>query len=118
MSSANPGLSYEDAPPFSVPLRYFLTAPLFGIAAGALLLIDGGALASRWSPAALGAVHLVATGVMLQVMLGALMQILPVVAGATLLSPLRIARLSHPLLAGGSIVLSWGLWQGHPAATL
>lgn len=118
MSSANPGLSYADAPPFSVPLRYFLTAPLFGIAAGALLLIDGGALASRWSPAALGAVHLVATGVMLQVMLGALMQILPVVAGATLLSPLRIARLSHPLLAGGSIVLSWGLWQGHPAATL
>ena len=31
MSSANPGLSYDDAPPFSVPLRYFLTAPLFGM---------------------------------------------------------------------------------------
>ncbi len=118
MSSANPGLSYDDAPPFSVPLRYFLTAPLFGIAAGALLLIDGSALGSRWSPAALGAVHLVATGIMLQVMLGALMQILPVVAGATLLTPRRTARLTHPLLAGGSVGLSWGLWQGHPGATL
>jgi len=118
MSGANPGLSYDDAPPFAAPLRYFLTAPLFGIAAGLLLLADGSALSSRWSPGALGAVHLVATGLMLQVMLGALMQILPVVAGASLLSPLRTARVNHALIASGSIGLSWGLWRAQPIATL
>ena len=31
-----PGLSLEQAPPFSVPLRFFLTAPLFLAAAGLL----------------------------------------------------------------------------------
>ena len=28
MSSANPGLAYEDTPPLSAPLRFFLTAPV------------------------------------------------------------------------------------------
>ena len=47
-------LSFDQAPPISVPFRFFLTAPLFGIAAGlALLFGDGNALASRWEPLAL-----------------------------------------------------------------
>jgi hypothetical protein len=49
-----PGLSFEQAPPISVPFRFFLTAPLFGMAAGLLLLWQGpAALASRWTSVAL-----------------------------------------------------------------
>lgn len=47
MSSANPGLAYEDTPPLSAPLRFFLTAPLFGICAGLVLLFGDGVLDSR-----------------------------------------------------------------------
>ena len=61
-------LSFEQSPPLAVPLRFFLTAPLFGVAAG-LLLAWGHAeiFASRWTPAALATVHLTTVGFMLQI---------------------------------------------------
>ena len=44
-------MSFESAPPFAAPLRFFLTAPLFGALAGLLVLIEGADLfASRWLP--------------------------------------------------------------------
>ena len=67
-----PSLSFEQAPPISVPFRFFLTAPLFGMAAGLLLLWQGpAALASRWTSVALALTHLIAVGFMLQAMCGA-----------------------------------------------
>ena len=48
------GLSLEQAPPFNVPLRFFLTAPPFLLLASGLLLWQGPDLfASRWLPATL-----------------------------------------------------------------
>ena len=71
------GLSLEQAPPFSVPLRFFLTAPWFLVLAAALILWEGpGIFASRWLPATLALTHLLVLGFMAQVMLGALLQIL------------------------------------------
>ncbi len=116
MSGANPGLAYEDTPPISAPLRFFLTAPLFGVAAGLVLLFDAGVLSSRWTPGALAVVHLMAAGFMLQVMLGALLQILPVVAGASIPAPLRVAGFTHVLVAAGAASLAWGLGRGSPGA--
>lgn len=82
-------LSFDQVPPLAAPLRFFVTAPLFIALAGLLAVIDGPAiLASRWTPAALAATHLLTVGFMLQVMLGALIQVLPVVAGAALARPL------------------------------
>ena len=53
-------LSFEQSPPISAPLRFFLTAPLFGMLAGALLLWGGpDLLASRWTPGALALTHLI-----------------------------------------------------------
>ena len=100
-------LSYNDAPPLSAPLRYFLTAPLFAILAGLLLLYAGPEiLASRWSPATLAFTHLITAGFMLQVMLGALQQLLPVVVGANLARPLRLATLVHAAITPGALLLA------------
>ena len=118
MSSANPGLAYEDTPPLSAPLRFFLTAPVFGLIAGLVLLFDGQLLASRWTPGALAVVHLFAAGFMLHVMLGALLQILPVVAGASFPAPLRIAGTTHILLGLGAASLAFGLGGGSPLAII
>ena len=61
-----------------MPLRFFLTAPLFLVLAGVLLVVDGAAVfASRWTPSALALTHLLTAGFMLQVMLGALFQLMP-----------------------------------------
>ncbi|MCH2219070.1 MAG: hypothetical protein MK097_01905 [Dechloromonas sp.] len=108
-------LSFENAPPFAAPLRFFLTAPLFAVLAGLLLAWNGPQLmASRWMPGALAATHLVTVGFMLQSMLGALIQILPVVAGANLRHPLRVARIVHVGLSGGGGLLAAGFLAATP----
>jgi hypothetical protein len=106
-------LSFDKAPPFAAPLRFFLTAPLFALAASLVLVAVGpDMLASRWTPALLAATHLITVGFMLQVMLGALIQILPVVAGANLARPLTVARWLHGGLSAGGALLATGFLAG------
>ena len=101
-----PGLAYDQAPPFNVPLRFFLTAPWFLMLAGVLLFWEGPAIfASRWLPATLALTHLLVLGFMAQVMLGALMQILPVVVGVSVACPQWIAALIHLPLTLGTLAL-------------
>lgn len=107
------GLSFEQAPPISVPFRFFLTAPLFGMAAGLLLLWLGPAMfVSRWTPAALALTHLLAVGFMLQAMCGAMLQMLPVAAGANIWQPRRVTHLAHAGLTIGTLLLVGGFLGG------
>jgi len=112
MATASP-LSYEQAPPFSLPLRFFMTAPLFAAAAGLLMVLDGGQVfASRWMPAALAATHLITVGFMLMIMIGGLLQVLPVVVGVQLLGVRTIGPLIHIALTAGAILLPLAfLWR-------
>lgn len=108
-------ISFENAPPFAAPLRFFLTAPLFAALAGLLVFVEGpGIFVSRWMPATLAATHLLTIGFMLVVMLGALLQILPVVAGAQIANPLAVSRIVHPGLAGGVLLLAAGFYFSQP----
>lgn len=108
-------ISFESAPPFAAPLRFFLTAPLFAVLAGVLIAIEGPAIfASRWMPATLALTHLLTVGFMLQMMLGALIQILPVVAGANLVRPLLVAGVAHAGLTVGALLLVGGLYFSLP----
>jgi len=109
-------LSFDQAPPLAGPLRFFLTAPLCSALAGLLLLVVGPELlASRWTPGALAFTHLLTVGFMLQTMVGALLQILPVVTGATVPRTLGVARLVHGLLTIGLLLLLGGfLFQWPP----
>jgi len=112
-------LSLDQAPPISVPLRFLLTAPLFGLVAAAVLILAGpDALASRWTPALLAATHLLTLGFLGMCMIGALTQMLPVLAGAVIASPRRIAWLTHPPLAAGTLLLAGGLLSGSRATLL
>ncbi|MEW5967187.1 MAG: hypothetical protein AB1720_09390 [Pseudomonadota bacterium] len=110
------GLSFEQAPPLSVPLRFLLTAPAFLFAAGLLLVFYPEALASRWTPQALALTHTLTLGFLAMVMLGALMQMLPVVAGAILPAGRAVAGIGHVSLALGTLALVAGFLLGAPAA--
>jgi hypothetical protein len=114
MSAHANALSYDAAPAFSTPLRFFLTAPLFGVAAGLLLLIAPELLASRWTPGALALTHLIAVGFVLSIMVGALFQIMPVVAGAAVPRSGPLAALIHAGLTAGVASLCIGLGVGAP----
>lgn len=110
-------LSFGHAPPLSAPMRFFLSAPLFGIFAGMLLLSSGPeSLASRWTPSTLALTHLLTAGFMLQIMLGAMVQILPVVAGANIRRPLLMARLVHASAGAGALTLVAGFLNLIPFA--
>lgn len=108
-------LSFDKAPPFSVPARFFFSAPWFGVLAGLLVLWEGDAIVvSRWAPPVLALTHLLTVGFILQVMVGALFQVLPVVAGANIERPLFWARVLHPALNAGALALAAGMWGSQP----
>lgn len=110
------GLSLEQAPPLDVPLRFFLTAPWFLVLAAALSLWQGPAIfASRWLPATLALTHLLVLGFMAQVMLGALLQLLPVVVGVVVPRPRLTATLIHVPLTLGALALAAAFLIGDPA---
>ena len=113
------GLSLDQAPPIDIPARFFLTAPLFAIAAGLLLAWQGPTiLISRWMPGALAATHLIAIGYLGHIMCGALLQMLPVVAGAPVPAVRLVGTLTHLLLTCGASGLAWGLGGGGATALL
>lgn len=108
-------LDIERSPPAALSLRFFLTAPLFAVLAGAVLLWDGeAAFGSRWSPAVLAATHLLTLGVLTMVMCGALLQLLPVVAGAAIPRAALCARLMHGPLSAGTLLLALAFWRQAP----
>lgn len=111
------GLSLDQAPPILVPLRFFLSAPLFSIAAALLLVWQGpDILQSRWHPALLGATHMLTLGFLGLIMMGAIMQMLPVVAGTPVRHPSWAAGIIHTLGMAGIILLCTGLILGSPLA--
>lgn len=110
------GLAFEQAPPLSLPLRFFLTAPLFLLAAGALLAVAPDALAWRWGLRTFALTHLLTLGFLGMTMLGALTQMLPVLAGAPIAAPHWVAWLTHVPFTLGSAVLVAGFLGAGAAA--
>ncbi|OHC61491.1 MAG: hypothetical protein A2040_11730 [Rhodocyclales bacterium GWA2_65_19] len=111
----HPSLSFDQAPPISVPYRFFLVAPWFGVMAGILLAWSGGdALVSRWTPEALALTHLIAVGFMLQAMCGAVFQFIPVAVGGNVWRPTLVANIVQPLLLLAALLLVAGLLFTRP----
>ena len=104
------GLSLEQAPPISVVLRFFITASIFGIVAGILLLIFGKEVFDASNKEALILTHILALGVMASFMLGALFQMLPVIAGVVLKTPTKKAMFVHILFTLGIIMIGFAFY--------
>ena len=98
------GLSLNQAPPFRGPLKFFLTAPIFGIF-GSLMIIFGDKMFFL-SPQTIIATHFITIGFMIFIIFGALQQMLPVIAGATLKRPLLVSNISYGTLLVGLISFS------------
>ena len=104
------GLSLEQAPPISVPLSFYLTAPLFAILAGVLILLsDASILQSRYSIDSIVITHAITIGFISFVMLGSLTQMLPVLAGVKMYKVALITKASHLALVLGTLFMIMGL---------
>ena len=109
------GLSFDNIPPLHVPLRFFITAPLFGILAGILIISGGDALwGSRWQPATLALTHSLTLGVITMTMAGALLQLLPVLTGQGVTRVKLLASVTHGGLVAGTLALLGGFLHFQP----
>jgi hypothetical protein len=85
------------------------------VLAALLMLWQGpGIFASRWLPATLALTHLLTLGFMAQVMLGALLQMLPVMVGVVIPRPRLIAALIHIPLTLGTLALVFAFLVQQP----
>ena len=76
------GLSFNALPTIDLPFRFFISAPIFMLACVGLVFYGGESLwLSRWHPLMLALTHGFTLGFLTMVMLGALLQLLPVIAG-------------------------------------
>ncbi len=108
-------LSLEQTPPLSVPLRFFLTAPLFVMAAAGVLLWYGPvALSSRWMSPLLAVTHLVTLGFLAMIMVGAVQQLLPILMASPVPRPRLTSTMIHLLLTTGTLLLGAGMLTGRP----
>ena len=104
-----PTLFYERMPPAGVVFGCLLPVPWVGAVAGLLLALGPSAgLPDRFAPLSLALVHALAVGMLLPAMLGALFQLLPVVAGV----PVRGAKWVSPWVALSCVATASALATG------
>ncbi|OHE06629.1 MAG: hypothetical protein A3G74_00030 [Sulfurimonas sp. RIFCSPLOWO2_12_FULL_34_6] len=105
------GLSVDQAPPISAPVRFFLTAPLFAVLAGVLILFsDASVLSSRFSTESIVITHAITIGFLSFVMFGALVQMLPVLAGVRVSRVGLVSKISYIFMLFGTLFMIFGLW--------
>lgn len=108
------GLSTDQAPPLSAPVRFFVTAPLFGILAGILILFsDSATLMNRFSIESIVITHAITIGFLSFIMLGSMTQMLPVLAGAKMPKVELVTKSSYILLFIGVLSMLFGLYTSN-----
>ncbi|MEO7030756.1 MAG: hypothetical protein ABI351_08155, partial [Herbaspirillum sp.] len=107
-------LAFKESPRLSTPLRFFLSAPAFALLAGLLLLWSGPqTFTTRWGVSTLAATHLLTLGFLGSVMIGALMQILPVVTRIAVPWRDTSSITIHLLLTLGTLLLAAAFLSTH-----
>ena len=108
------GLSTDQAPPISAPVRFFLTAPLFGILAGILIFFsDAETLMNRFSVESIVVTHAITIGFLSFIMLGSMTQMLPVLAGAKMPKVELVTKSSYIFLVIGVMSMLLGLYTSN-----
>lgn len=103
-------LSLDQAPELWAPLRFFISAPLFAIAAVVLLIVSGPEVyQNRWLPETIAITHLLTLGFISMAMMGAAFQLLPVLAGCAIYKSSASSKLVHFLFSSGVIFFTAGL---------
>ncbi|MBU3015374.1 hypothetical protein KO488_11440 [Poseidonibacter lekithochrous] len=103
----NQGLSLDQAPPISVPIKFFLSAPIFGVLLGLLFLFSPFLeISNQYSYIAIAAVHLFTLGILSMIIFGAMQQMMPVLAGCVIKKPLLFGNVVHTSLVLGTLGLS------------
>ncbi len=100
-------LSLTQSPPISVPFRFFLTAPIFGILLGlTFFFFPLDTILNRYSPIAVGTIHLFTLGILSMIIFGTMQQMLPILTGVIIEKPKLFAAIVHTSLTLGTLFFS------------
>jgi len=107
-----PGVSFGSLPRIDYPYRFFVTATFFVIVLAIFILLSGETpWSNRWQPAMLFITHGFTLGFITTIMMGALLQIIPVVGGIALPQINVVATTSHVFhLLGTSLLMKNFVW--------
>jgi len=111
MFGKDSGLSLDQAPPFTIPLRFFLTAPFFGIVAGVFILLYVSSLGTRSALEVVALTHFFTIGFLAMTMIGAMFQMLPVTAGVRFEHQNIIATILHAMLLIGVLTFGYAIYS-------
>lgn len=100
------GLSLDQAPPYKAPIKFFFVAPLFAIVAGLFALFTNSY--EMHNPYIIASIHLLTIGFIIVIILGALQQMLPVIAGAIIPNANRVSNITFMLITLGLLAFSVG----------
>ena len=104
----NKGLSLEQAPSVSVPFRFFLSAPIFGVLISfVFFFLPFSEVSNQYSSKAIGVVHLFTLGILSMIIFGAMQQMMPVLAGTVVKKSKLFAAIVHTCLVLGTLFMSF-----------
>jgi len=107
-------LSFSALPPINIPFRFFLTASLFIIIASIFLFFNGEMVwHNRWHPHTIMLVHVFTLGFISMIMMGAIIQILPVVGGVGIAKAKAVGTTCHLLHTIGTCLLLFSLGSSY-----
>ncbi|MGB5866942.1 MAG: hypothetical protein WBG69_03615 [Arcobacteraceae bacterium] len=100
------GLSLDQAPPYQAPIKFFLTAPIFAIISGVFAFFANSF--EIHDPYIIATLHLITIGFIIMTIIGALQQMLPVIAGAIIPNAKRVSNITYVLLVLGLLFFTFG----------
>jgi len=105
------GLSLDQAPPYKIPLSFYITASIYFVVFALYLALASSSLQSRFDNEAIVLTHFFTIGFVSMVMVGSLFQMLPVMLGLPYKNVQKNAIVVYSLLNVGLFTFAYGMLQ-------
>lgn len=102
------GLSLEQAPPYAIPLRFYITGAIYLLLLSVLTLLYVGGIQSRFDYASIALTHTLTIGFFSHIMIGSMFQMLPVMLGTPYADVVRNANIIYIALNFGVVLFVGG----------
>ncbi len=102
------GLSLEQAPPYAIPLRFYITGGVYLVVLSVLTALFGTQIQTRYEYEAIALTHVLTIGFFSHIMIGSMFQMLPVMLGIPYKNVVTNANLIYGLLNLGAVLFVGG----------
>ncbi|MBA1438647.1 MAG: hypothetical protein FAF05_06650 [Epsilonproteobacteria bacterium] len=102
------GLSLEQAPPYKIPLRFYVTGIVYLLALAVLMIVFALDISSRFDYTSVALTHTLTLGFFTHIMFGSMFQMIPVMLGIAYKNVVRDANIIYTLVNLGAVLFIAG----------